>query len=200
VQPPRNICSAAGPRLSPAKLGVSVFVAAVRIEIMARRNMSDERFGTSREVLDAFHYLAQDVIKHPLVINPRPMTFNMTLLFGGEIHFGWDMPDSAPWVELSTYVRKLAMLEKENTYISKVLNILARDYEALRPEIQGLQRAVKDWRGSKKAEFFTQAEGSDSLSVTSTAISSMPTPTFLGCGGRWTLSPRSSAWQQPRTG
>lgn len=97
------------------------------------------------------------------------MTFNMTVILGGEIHFGWDTPASAPWVELATYVRKLAMLEKENPYISKVLNILARDYQAFRPEIQGLQRAVKDWSGSKKAEFFTQAEGSDSLSVTSNA-------------------------------
>lgn len=131
--------------------------------------MSDEKFGTSQEVLDAFHYLAQDVINHPLVINPKPMTFNVTLLLGGEIHFGWDTPDSATWVELSTYVRKLAMLEKENTYISKVLNILARDYEGLRPEIQELHRAVKDWRGSKKVEYFAQAEGSDSLSVTSNA-------------------------------
>jgi hypothetical protein len=64
---------------------------------MARLNTQEEKFATDREVLDAFHYLAQDVIRHPLVISPKPLTFKMTLVRGGDVvDMGWDTPESGP--------------------------------------------------------------------------------------------------------
>lgn len=137
---------------------------------MARRNAQEEKFGTDREVLDAFHYLAQDVIGHPLAVSPKPLAFNMTFVRGGGVvDMGWDTPESAPWIELATYVRKLTMLDSESTNLSKVLKILGRDHEGIRPEVKQLQDALKEWRGSSKAQLLTQAEDGDSLSVTSNA-------------------------------
>lgn len=126
--------------------------------------------GRTGKFLDAFHYLAQDIIGHPLAVSPQPLAFNMTLVRGGGVvDMGWDTPESAPWIELTTYVRKLTMLDSESTNLSKVLMILGRDYEGIRPDVKQLQDALKEWRGSSKAQLLTQAEDGDSLSVTSNA-------------------------------
>jgi hypothetical protein len=98
------------------------------------------------------------------------MAFNMTLVRGGGIvDMGWDTPESAPWIELATYVRKLTMLESESTNLSKVLRILGRDHEDIRPDVKQLQEALNEWRDSSKAQLLTQADVGDSVSVTSNA-------------------------------
>ncbi|CAH0232631.1 hypothetical protein SRABI26_02687 [Arthrobacter sp. Bi26] len=133
---------------------------------MSRRNNEMPR--TDSEILDDFHYLAQDVINHPLALAPQPMALNVTFFAGGGMDFGWDSPESAPWVELATYVRKLAILEDEATSITKVLKIMGKNHEWLRPDVQRIQDAVKEWRGSNKAQFVTQ-EDEGGLSITSNA-------------------------------
>lgn len=134
---------------------------------MARRQKNSSR--TDSEVLSDFHYLAQDVISHPLTINPRPMSLNITFFAGGDMEIGWDTPETAPWVELATYVRKLAILEDEATSIGKVLKIIGRHHEALRPEVETIQAAIKEWKGSAKMQFFSQQENCEGLSISSNA-------------------------------
>jgi hypothetical protein len=135
-----------------------------------RRNKSDDKFSNDRDLLEAFHYLAQDVISHPLVVNPQPMIFTLTFHVGAGTTFGWDNPETAPWVELATYVRKLAILEGEATGITQVLQILGRDRSDLRDEIKQLKGKVSAWRGSNKAQFVTQDGGNDaSVSIRSNA-------------------------------
>lgn len=80
---------------------------------MARPRVKNS--GTDIEVLDASRYLARDVVAHPLVVNPKPMGFNVTFKAQGVTELGWDNPESAPWRELATYVRKLAILEDDST-------------------------------------------------------------------------------------
>jgi hypothetical protein len=132
------------------------------------RLKGEKKFRTDFEVLDAFHYLARDVVKHPLVVEPKPMALNVLFTAGAVASFGWDNPDTAPWVELATYVRKLAILEDDSTNLTKVLVILGKSHEALRPEIKAVQVDVAEWRGSSKTQFLTPgADGS--LSIRSNA-------------------------------
>jgi hypothetical protein len=130
------------------------------------RLKGEKKFGTDFEVLDTFHYLARDVVAHPLVVNPKPMAFNVTFAAKGVTDFGWDNPDSAPWVELATYVRKLAILEDDSTNLTKVLIIIGKSYESFRLEVKAVQDEVSEWRGSSKAQFLTPA-ADGSLSVRS---------------------------------
>lgn len=141
--------------------------AAGRIRPMARLK-GEKKFRTDIEVLDAFRYLARDVVAHPLVVSPKPMAFNVTFKDHGVTELGWDNPESAPWVELATYVRKLAILEDDSTNLTKVLIIIGKNYESLRPDVKAIQVEVSEWRGSSKAQFLTQA-ADGSLSVQSNA-------------------------------
>jgi hypothetical protein len=47
------------------------------------------------------------------------------------------------------------MLDSESTNLSKVLRILGRDYEGIRLDVKQLQEALKEWRGSNKAQLLT---------------------------------------------
>ncbi|WP_332603724.1 hypothetical protein [Arthrobacter sp. S2(2024)] len=94
------------------------------------------------------------------------MAFNVTLKAQGVTELGWDNPASAPWVELATYVRKLEILEDDSTNLTKVLIIIGKNYESLRPEVKAIQDEVSEWRGSSKTQVLTQA-ADGSLSVQS---------------------------------
>lgn len=129
-----------------------------------RRSNGREKFSDT-ELLEAFHYLAQDVASHSLVVDPRPMAFTMTFRADAETTFGWDNPDAAPWVELATYVRKLAILEGEATGIRQVLQILGRDHPDLRSEILQLKEKLTSWRGSNKSQVIIQNGDGDHAAV-----------------------------------
>jgi hypothetical protein len=49
----------------------------------------------------------------------------MTLV-SGVVDMWWDTSESAPWIALATYVRKLTMLESESTNLPKFLRMPMR--------------------------------------------------------------------------
>jgi hypothetical protein len=46
------------------------------------RLKGEKKFSTDIEVLDAFRYLARDVVANPLVVSPKPMAFNVAFKHG----------------------------------------------------------------------------------------------------------------------
>lgn len=125
-------------------------------------------FQDDTDRIEAFRYLAQDVIDHPLLLNPKPMTFNITFTGDVATNYGWDTPESASWMQLAMYVRKLALLEKEPVFISNILNVISKDHVAKREAVAVIKASISSWKGSSKTEFFTSNEDG-SLSVTSLA-------------------------------
>ena len=100
-----------------------------------------------------------ETLSHTLwSLTQKPMAFNVTFKAQGVTELGWDNPESAPWVELATYVRKLAILEDDSTNLTKVLIIIGKNYESLRPDVKAIQDEVSEWRGSRKTQFLTQPQ------------------------------------------
>ena len=65
-------------------------------------------------------------------------------------------------------MRKLAILEDDSANLTKVLFILAKSHEALRPEVRVVQDDVAEWSASSKTQFLAPA-ADGSLSIRSNA-------------------------------